>query len=101
METLIQSAEGGRKREHQVTKPTRWREGATLFRTLEDYAVEGARIGTKFQLWSMCVQALASWGRVPGARENQELRSKEEGSSAPQGECSKVGGCRSQGKQEN
>ena len=38
---------------HQVTKPTPWRGGATLFRTLEEEAAEGARIGTNFQEWSM------------------------------------------------
>ena len=39
--TLIQSAEGGAKMIHQVTKPTPWRGGATPFSTPEGDANEG------------------------------------------------------------
>ena len=63
---------------HQVTKPTPWRRGATLFRTPGEDTADGRRTGTKFQ------ERSKHWQVGEGVQdqfrfwEGQELRSKEE-----------------------
>ena len=78
VEQIIKARKEELKMLHQVTGPTPWRGGATLFRTPEEDAAEGARIGTKFQEW-YCIGKLVKsfWIQIKPS-DDQELRSNKE-----------------------
>ena len=51
VQRLILGAQGGAQMLHQVTKPSLWRGGASLFLTPEKDAAEGTGICVKFHGW--------------------------------------------------
>ena len=93
METLIQSAEGGRKRVHQVTKATFGRGGGN---TLQDARQSYRGRVREMEVSFKCGPCVSKHWQV-----GDELQEQTRSSFARKGECSEESGCRFQGQHGN